>query len=334
MFDKRVLLVSMGLVCLSHRSAIAVTEPPPQFLTMWGSYGSGPGQFVAPWGLAVDAAGYVYVADQYNHRICKFTDAGQFVRAWGSYGSGPGQFNQPGGIGADATGRIFVADYGNNRIEVFTSEGAFLNVFGSGGTGPGQLLHPYDVAVGPSGTVYVADHDNNRIAEYDGNGLFITALATNRTTGVVVDVSGNIFVSSEGGPGDTGNFVTKYDPAGNLLLRLGSPGSASGLFDGPAGLAIDGAGDLYVADFGNNRVQKFSPNGLLLSYWGTPGTGAGQFSGTLDVGIGPDGAIYVSDAGNHRVQKFGFALTPAQSVTWGSMKVRYRGATPPAPRGR
>jgi DNA-binding beta-propeller fold protein YncE len=299
---------------------------------MWGTYGTGAGQFIAPWGVAVDAAGYVYVADQGNNRICRFTGTGEFVLSWGSYGTGPGQFDGPSGIAADATGRIFVADYGNNRVEVFTSEGAFLNQFGS------DLQSPYDVTVGPSGTVYVADHGNHRVAEYDGTGVFISALATDPLpTGVAVDVSGNIFVASEAGPFLPGDRVSKYDPSGNLLMTFGSEGTDPGYFNGPAGLAVDPAGSIYVADHANHRVQKFDSNGTLLSYWGMFGDGPGEFRYTLDVAIGPDGSIYVSDAGGSRVQKFGYAPTPVASVTWGSMKARYRaerGATQPGTQDR
>src|SRR5438552_8179000 len=71
------------------------TLPCGAFVTKWGSAGSGNGQFNAPWGVAVDAAGNVYVADTGNNRIQKFTGTGGFLTAWGSAGSGNGQFNVP-----------------------------------------------------------------------------------------------------------------------------------------------------------------------------------------------------------------------------------------------
>jgi tripartite motif-containing protein 71 len=330
---KHFALISVGLICLSFSPFAATAEPLPQFLTMWGTYGPGPGQLINPWGIAVDAAGYVYVADQGNDRVCKFTAAGQFVLSWGLHGAGPGQFNNPSGIAVDPLGRILVGDLLNDRIEVFSSEGTFLNAFGSSGHGAGQLTRPYDVAVSPSGMVYVANHGNHRVEEYDANGTFLDTLGSadlGVPTGVGVDAVGNVYVSDEDSFND---FVAKFDAAGNLLLTVGGPGYlVPGFFSGPAGIDIDPAGNIYVADHGNSTVQKFGPNGALLSYW----VPYSQFRFPLDVAVGPDGSIYVSDTQNHRVQKFGYGPTPVQTVTWGSMKARYRAGAvaEPASNGR
>ena len=311
---RRLALIVAGLACLT--SASYATESPPQFITAWGAYGSGVGQFINPWGLAIDPAGFVYVADQANHRICKFTHTGEFVLAWGSYGTGPGQFHATGGIDADETGRVFVSDLYNDRVQIFTSGGVFLNQIE-------HLSRPYDVAVGPSGTVYVADTENSRIAKFAADGSFIgeLGLGGGNPTGVAVDAEENLYVADDWYVHD---WVAKYDPAGNLLMTIGSVGPEPGQLNGPAGLAIDAAGNIYVADHGNSRVQKFGPTGSLLSYWGTYGTGNGQFNVTLDVALGPDGSIYVSDTGNHRIQKFAHVPVSAASATWGSVKARYR----------
>jgi len=269
----------------------------------------------------VDAAGFVYVTDRGNSRVCKFTDSGQFVLSWGSYGTGPGQFVDPWGITADAAGRILVTNLDHDRtrsfdVEVFTSAGTFVNQFGPPGTDPGQLLTPTGVAVSPSDAVYVAGYGAIMKFDHDGSFLSKVDLGPNNID-MVVDAAGNAFVL------DSQNMVVyKLDPAGNLLLAFGGQGTAPGFFHYPSGLAIDGAGNLYVADTSNERIQKFSPNGSLLSYWGTEGTGPGQFRAPMDVAIGPDGAIYVIDY--YHVQKFGYAPTPVQSVTWGSVKARYR----------
>jgi len=90
-------------------------------LTHWGTYGSGPGQFDSPLGIAVDASGNVYVTDTYNHRVQVFSNDGAFVTQWGTYGSGPGQFYRPSGIGIGPDGRIYVSDTWNGRVQVFES---------------------------------------------------------------------------------------------------------------------------------------------------------------------------------------------------------------------
>src|SRR5439155_1353429 len=111
----------------------AVGAQPPVYLTQWGSYGSGNGQFNYPVGVATDAAGNVYVADGFdyiatrgNHRIQKFTNTGTYLIQWGSYGSGDGQFYYPYAVATDDAGNVYVADSYNHRIQKFTNTGAYL----------------------------------------------------------------------------------------------------------------------------------------------------------------------------------------------------------------
>ena len=86
------------------------------FLTKWGREGAGPGQFKAPWGIACDALGNVYVVDTGNHRIQKFDGNGTFLCAWGNRGKSEGQLNFPYGIAVDREGCVYVVDSGNNRV--------------------------------------------------------------------------------------------------------------------------------------------------------------------------------------------------------------------------
>jgi hypothetical protein len=85
----------------------------------WGVKGSGQGEFSYPSGIAVDAAGTVYVADTFNHRIQQFDNAGNFMSEWGSEGNGDGAFNLPFGVATDSSDTIYVADTFNNRIQIF-----------------------------------------------------------------------------------------------------------------------------------------------------------------------------------------------------------------------
>ncbi len=91
---------------------------------MWGSWGSGDGQFISPAGVAVDSSGNVYVADTGNHRIQKFTSDGHFVTKCGVEGSGDGQFRNPADVAVDSSGNVYVADTGNHRIQKFEQPAA------------------------------------------------------------------------------------------------------------------------------------------------------------------------------------------------------------------
>jgi hypothetical protein len=91
---------------------------------------------------------------------------------------------------------------------------------------------------------------------------------------------------------------------GGAISQFGAPGSGNGQFNGPSGVAIDSAGDVYVVDTGNDRVQRFTSEGVYVSQFGAPGSGDGQFIGPRGVAIDSAGDVYVVDTGNDRVQRF------------------------------
>src|SRR5207344_3270820 len=97
----------------SLASLAAASEEPPDFVLKFGSWGSGPGQFLLPNGIATDRSGNVYVSDIALDRIQKFTSSGQLLTTWGSHGSGNGQFDAPWGIAVDEEGNVYVADMYN-----------------------------------------------------------------------------------------------------------------------------------------------------------------------------------------------------------------------------
>ncbi|MGE5529598.1 MAG: 6-bladed beta-propeller, partial [Patescibacteria group bacterium] len=103
-------------------------------------------------GVAVDAAGNVYVADSYNHRVQKFTSGGTYLTQWGGEGSGNGQFKYPHGIAVDAAGYVYVTDRDNRRVQKFTADGAYITQWGDG-----LFTIPEAIAVSADGRVYVAD---------------------------------------------------------------------------------------------------------------------------------------------------------------------------------
>ncbi len=202
----------------------------------------------------------------------------QFVLKWGSFGSGDGQFNLPKDIAVDGSGNVYVADGSNARIQKFDGTGTFLTKWGSQGPGDGQFGQPRGIAVEGSGNVYVADWRS------DGYTLYYR--------------------------------IQKFDGTGTFLTKWGSFGSGDGQFDLPFGIAVDGSGNVYVADHSNHRIQKFDGTGTFLTKWGSQGTGDGQFN--FPVGVAVDGSrnVYVTDWLNNRIQKFDG--TGAFATKWGS----------------
>ncbi|MEX0827524.1 MAG: NHL repeat-containing protein, partial [Haliea sp.] len=191
-----------------------------------------------------------------------------FVKTWGEKGTGPGQFHDPTGL-AIASDEIFVADARNARIQVFDFGGNFKRQFGSKGKGPGQLGRPMNLTV-YGGELYVADYWNDRIQVF----------------------------ALDGTP----------------KRAIGSKGSGPGQFNAPGGIAVASKrstfaekGDLFVADFYNQRVQHLRANGQFVIQWGITGKvgiWAGEFNYPTDVALGRDGILFVADGYNDRVQAF------------------------------
>lgn len=280
------------------------------FLDQFGEGGSALGQFQRPQGIAVDSKGFIYVADTENHRIQVF-DPSTFkptekrpVAVWGSRcllrtgegcrdpdGGGPlvpgdGQFDGPTDVVVDAAGNVYVVDSGNHRIQKFDSTGRFLGKWGTRGSGDGQFETPIGIALDSSGKIaYVADKGNHRIQRFD-----ISDIRTVRFLGKWGSEC-NLTVTPP-----TGRCV---DPDGGGPLQTGD-----GQFFEPQAVAVDGAGNVYVADTGNHRVQKFDATGKFLAKWGRTGFAQGQFDVPRGLAFTRQGNLLVVDQNNHRVQEF------------------------------
>ena len=248
-------------------------------------------RYSSPSGVAVDSAGNVLVADTFNHTIRKVTSDGAVATLAGragvpGSGDGIGQsalFSYPNDLAVDHTSNIYVTDSYNHTIRKITAAGAVTTLAGSVGQ-PGsadgagtaaRFSNPSGIGVDPAGNIYVADTDNSTIRKITGGGL-VTTLAGSagllgsadgsgssarfaNPNGVTVDSAGNVYVA------DSGNSTLRKVTAGGLVTTLaGSPGLSGGTdgvgnaarFDFPVGVTVDGAGNVYVADWLANRIRR------------------------------------------------------------------------------
>jgi DNA-binding beta-propeller fold protein YncE len=293
------------------------------FLTSWGSYGSGDGQFQTPQGVAIGGSGNVYVVDGDNHRISVFAPSGTFLRQW-STPCGPDTTvvcAQTSSIAVDAYDNVYVGSQGAGAIYQYTSNGALVTQWpASSPIHPGALT--FGLLVDGAGNVYATIQTLNigRVRVFTASGAFISEWpAGPQPDGLAMDSQGNVYVVEK-----SGDEVWKFTNTGTKLADWGSTGSGDGQFHIPVRVAVAPSGTVYVVDNGNSRVQAFTPGGAFVTKWGSFGTAPGQFINPIGVGVDANGDIYVTDSNNSRIEKFGFAPTPIQGVTWGALKSRYR----------
>lgn len=312
-----------------------------------------------PFGVTIDGSGNLYIADASNHRIRMVTNGGiiSTVAGDGTAGyNGDGatattsNLYSPGGVVVDGSGKLYIADTQNNRVRSVSISGIISTVAGNGTINYGgdgglataaSLSNPFGLAIDGSGNLYIADQQNQRIRKvstpgsittvagngtygFSGDGGVATGASLANAAGVAIDGSGNLYIADQGN-----NRVRKVTPAGSITTVAGT-GSAAFSGDGgaataaglnfPAGVVVDGSGNLYIADSQNNRVRKVTPAGSITT---VAGTGTAGYSGdggsataaklNYPAGVAVDGSgnLYIADQGNHRIRK----VTPAGSIT-------------------
>ena len=235
------------------------------FLLMWGSEGSGAGQFgdildAHEGHLAVDTQGNVYVIDLKNVRIQKFDSNGNYLTHWGTEGEREGQFKHPFDIAIDKQNNIYVSDVGNNTIQKFDEMGRFLLRWGKQGYNDGEFSDVYSVAIAPTGNVLVTDA-TGRIQKFASNGQFLSKINPEPIDhqsaflwNIAVDNQGNIYVADW-----YGERIVKLDPEGKALAAWN--GSDAGLdgFVNMQDIAVDEQGNIYLTDGTADLVWKFRP---------------------------------------------------------------------------
>ena len=279
-------------------------------LSAYGEHGDG-GQATSaslfhPGGLAVDAAGDVFIADSGDNVIREVTSAGIIKRIAGTGIAGLGyagphgfpatlsSLDHPQDVAVNAAGDVYIADTYNNRVLMVTPSGQVTAVAGDGTAGYSgdgrlatfaELNEPTGVAVDAQGNLYIADSANNVIRRVDAK------------TGIITTVAGDY--AADQANGGLGGFSGDGGPATSAELN------------DPQGVAIDGAGDLFIADTFNNAIREVTPAGIITTVVNTSAQPGGESNGAATasrlntpygVAIDPSTEdLYIADSNNSRI---------------------------------
>lgn len=318
----------------------------------------GPGtsaQLFNPTGVALDSNGFVYIADQYNQRIRRLDQAFNISTIAGTihYGGDGGPaasalLDLPETVAMDSNGYLYFADTFNNRVRRITPAGIVTTVAGngvcgySGDNGPAtaaMLCHPFGLAVDAANNLYIADSVNSVVREVGGNGFISTIVGTGDygdtgnnvlantaqlefPFGLAFDPGGNLYVSDY-----AANRVRKVTPGRIITYLAGNSNSSfsgdgglatSAAINGPEALAADSAGNVYIADTGNERVRKVSTSGIISTVAGTTQVNAARTNATSTF-IGTPGGVAVDASGNLFISEPDLAsiaeVTPAGAIS-------------------
>ena len=328
-----------------------------------------------PVGVAFDSLGNLYIADYNNNVVRKVDTKGNISTVAGDYASGKGysgdgglatsaQLYQPSGLAFDAAGNLYIVDNGNNVVRKVDMTGKIITVAGNNALGAGyngdggpatsaQLNLPLCIVLDAAGNLYIADTKNSAIrmvntkgvittiagsqklgGGYSGDGGAATSAQLNYPAGLAVDTAGSLYIA------DQHNNVIRKVTTNGIIATIAGDGAASYDGDGslatlagldtPLGIALDGTGNVYIADYNNYVVRRVDASGLIMTiagshvgsvfpssnsgpgYWGDggPATYAGlglPFGLTFDT----QGNIYIADTTNNVIRK---VTAPDQGV--------------------
>ena len=309
-----------------------------------------------PFGVTLDGAGDLYIADTYNSRIRRVDHATQIITTVagdgvaGFSGDGgaatAGHLNNPSSVALDSQGNIYIADTNNDAVRVVSaSTGIITTVAGtpgqagySGDTGPATLAKlqgPNGLALDTNGNLYIADTANNVVREvnsltgtivtfagtgrgaYTGDGRAATQATLNGPWGLAFSATDDLYIGDQ-----TNNVIRKVSPLGIISTAVGN-GLAGFSGDGnsatiarlnkPSNMAFDAAGDLYIADSGNNRIRKINPttnfistvagdNNTNLGIDGQPANFAALY-GPYAIAVDGNADIFIADVFHNRIRE-------------------------------
>jgi len=250
----------------------------------------------APTGVAVDGAGNVYIADNDNNTIRKWTRANNSVTTVISTG-----LSSPAAVAVDGAGNIYIANTYSNVITMWTASNNTVSTLISSG-----LNLPFGVAVDGAGNVYIADTLNSVIKEWTAAGNTVSTLVSNGLNhpfDVAVDGAGNVYIADYGN-----NAIKKWSTVSNIVTTVASNGLSS-----PAGVAVDGAGNVYIADSGNNAIKKWTAASNTVTTLVSSG-----LSYPFNVAVDGAGNVYIADTLNNAIKELPRAFVDPTAKAEGS----------------
>ncbi len=283
-----------------------------EFQLQWGSRGAADGQFQTPAGIAVSAAGEVFVVEFRGERVQVFDRDGHFLRKWGTHGSGPGQFTGPEKIALDRHGDVYVTDTGNCRVEKFSVSGQFRAAWGRRGAGQGEFTLPVGIAVGADDRIYVADLTAGGVQVFSSGGRFLSAWPVG--PGTVPPLQGIPSLKR----GKAGQPTAWMAPIPRLTEKMADSLCVSSLHK-PAEIGVDRAGDVLVLDETCDRVQRYRPDGQFVGGWYVTGRPAFMMGQATGLTLGANGDVYVARMNVPEIRRFGSGPSRAERVATESL---------------
>jgi len=290
-----------------------------------------------PYGVATDGTGNVWFADANNNRVRKVDTNGIIttVAGNGTNGfSGDGavatnaSLSYPTGLALDAAGNLYISDYENHRVRKVGHNG-IITTFAGGGTNSGDgilatdavLYLPNGLTLDGNGNLYLTDGGSDLIRKVDTAGIITTVPGVGAVypTSVALDSRGNLYVAA-----NNNNRVLKVDSNGVTSVFAGTGSNVDSGDGGPAidagtsyprGVAVDGADNVFVAAFYDNRIRVVDTNGIINAVAGTGAYGSSgdngdalkaTFQNLQGIALGASGHIFVTDYFNNRVREVAY----------------------------
>ena len=307
-------------------------------------------------GVAVDAAGNVFIASL--QKVRKVAPGGTISTVYAKAFTSHGDFFSLVDVAADASGNIFISDIGDYQSDyedsrvykvaangvVTTYAGGFSGFGGDGGLATSaRLSFPDGLAVDSSGNLFIADTANNRVRRVSANGTISTVAGNGvagfagdggpaisaqiRPSGIALDASGNLFIAEP-----ANHRIRKVTSNGTIstVAGIGSPGysgdggpATSAQLSSPAGVAVDTAGNIFIADTGNSSIRKVTPAGVISTIAGSGSAGYGGDGGLATkarlnqprrVAVSSTGDLFIADTNNNRIRKVSFGPAALNEV--------------------